>query len=166
VEQVPNEYFVTDARRAQLARTQALPGGGWELPGHGTIGAVARDLQGNVAAGTSTGGVCNQRPGRVGDSPICGAGTYANQETVAVSCTGTGEKFIQEVAAGQIHARVLWAGQTPAQAAAAVLEAVEDRGGDGGVIVVPARGEGVVARNACAQMDYGYAYGEVRVTHQ
>ena len=161
----PQSYFVTEERLRQLAQTQMLPGGGWDRPGHGTIGAVARDAQGNIAAGTSTGGVCNQQPGRVGDSPIVGAGTYANQQTVAVSCTGTGERFMQECAAYQVHARVLWGAQDPAQAAAAVLEAVEDRRGDGGLICVPAHGEGVVARNALAQMDWAYAHGDVRVVH-
>lgn len=166
IEQVDPSYFITERRRAMLAEAQARPDGGWARPGHGTIGAVARDARGNIAAGTSTGGVTNQRPGRVGDTPICGAGTYANQQTVAVSCTGTGERFIQEVAAHQVHARVLWAGQTPAQAAKAMLEGVEDRGGDGGVIVVPAEGPGVVGYNEGCQMNYGYAYGDVRVTHE
>ncbi len=166
IEEVDNEYFVTDYRRQMLAETQALPDGGWSRPGHGTVGAVARDAQGNIAAATSTGGVTNQRPGRVGDTPLCGAGTYANQQTVAVSCTGTGERFVQEVAGYQIHARVKWAGETPAQAAAAMLEGVEDRGGDGGVIVVPAYGSGIVGYNEGAQMNYGYAYGAVRVTHE
>ncbi len=107
----------------------------------------------------------NQQPGRVGDSPIVGAGTYANQQTLAVSCTGTGERFIQESAGYQLHARVLWAHQTPADAAMSLLEAVEDRGGDGGLICVPVEGEAVIAHNAYAQMDWGYAYDSVRVTH-
>ncbi len=166
IEEVDNGYFVTEYRRAMLAEMQARADGGWSKPGHGTIGAVARDVRGNIAAGTSTGGITNQRPGRVGDTPICGAGTYANQQTVAVSCTGSGERFIQEVAGYQVHARVMWAGETPAQAASAVLEGVEGRGGDGGVIVVPAHGAGVVARTEDAQMNYGYAYGDVRVTHE
>ena len=173
VERVDPSYFVTPFRQKALEEAQARADGGWgkghgakECKGHGTIGAVARDAAGNVAAGTSTGGITNQRPGRVGYSPLCGAGTYANQETVAVSCTGTGEKFIQEVAGYQVHARVKWAGQTPAEAVAAMLEGVEDRGGDGGVIVVPAHGSGVVGYNEGAQMNYGYAYGDVRVTHE
>ena len=166
IELVDNDFFVTEERRAMLAETKALPDGGWKKPGHGTIGAVARDASGNIAAGTSTGGCTNQQPGRVGDSPICGSGTYANQQTVAVSCTGTGEYYVKEVAAHQVHSRVLWAGQTPYQAAEAVLEAVEDRGGDGGIIVVPAKGPGVVGYHDGAQMDYGYAFGDVRVTHE
>ena len=170
IEQVENSFFVTEERKAMLAETKALPDGGWALtggkPGHGTIGAVARDVHGNIAAGTSTGGCNNQMPGRVGDSPLCGCGTYCNQETVAVSCTGTGEYFVKEVAGHQVHARVMWAGQTPLEAAESVLEAVEDRGGDGGIIVVPAKGPGIVGYHDGAQMNYGYAYGDVRVTHE
>ena len=165
VETAPQSYFILPERVKQLAELQALPDGGWDKPGHGTIVVVARDAAGNIAAGTSTGGVTNQQPGRVGDSPIAGAGTYANQQTLAVSCTGTGERFIQESAGYQLHARVLWAGQTPSDAAKSVLEAVEDRGGDGGLICIPVEGEAVVAHNACAQMDWGYAFGDVRVTH-
>lgn len=169
IEQVPNEYFVTERRQAALAefkQTLAAQGAGVADPRHGTIGAVARDCRGRIAAGTSTGGITGQQPGRIGDSPICGAGTYANQAGVAVSCTGTGEKFIQEVSAYQVHARVTMAGQTPAEAAFAMLEGVEDRGGDGGVIVVPAHGAGVVGFNEGAQMNYGWAFGDVRVTHE
>ncbi len=169
IEQVPNDYFVTDARRASLEefkRGLATGGEAQADPRHGTIGAVARDRDGRVAAGTSTGGITGQQPGRVGDSPICGAGTYANQSSVAVSCTGTGEKFIQEVAAYQVHARVALGGQTPLEAARAMLEGVEDRGGDGGVIVLPARGRAVVGFNDGAQMNYGWAYGSERVTHE
>lgn len=166
IELVDNDFFVTEERRLSLEETKALPDGGWKQPGHGTIGAVARDVHGNIAAGTSTGGCTNQQPGRVGDSPICGSGTYANQETVAVSCTGTGEYFVKEVAAHQVHSRVLWGGQTPAEAVEAMLVAVEDRGGDGGVIVVPAEGPGVIGYHDGAQMNYGYAYGDVSVTHE
>lgn len=166
IELVDNDFFVTEERRRSLAETKALPDGGWKKPGHGTIGAVARDIHGNIAAGTSTGGCTNQQPGRVGDSPICGSGTYANQETVAVSCTGTGEYFVKEVAAHQVHSRVLWGGQTPTEAVEAMLVAVEDRGGDGGVIVVPAEGSGVIGYHDGAQMNYGYAHGDVRVTHE
>ena len=163
ITQVPEDYFVTPLRLEQLRELQELPDGGWgHAKGHGTIGAVARDMKGNICAGTSTGGMCNQMPGRVGDTPIIGAGTYANQETVAISCTGTGEKFVQEVAGYQVHARVLWAGQTPAEAISDVLDAIEARDGNGGIICVPAQGEGIVGRNACAQMNWGYAFGDTR----
>ena len=166
VEQVSNDYFVVPSRVEQLRELQATPDGGWgHAKGHGTVGAVARDAAGNICAGTSTGGMCNQMPGRIGDTPVIGSGTYCNQDTVAVSCTGTGEKFVQEVAGYQVHARVLWAGQTPSEAISVVLEAVERRDGNGGIICVPAEGDGVVGRNACAQMNWGYAYGDVRRTH-
>ena len=82
-----NEYFITEQRRQSLAEAQS---GGDEWEKHGTIGAVARDAEGNIAAGTSTGGITNQMHGRVGDSPLPGCGTFANQSTVAVSCTGIG----------------------------------------------------------------------------
>ena len=168
IEEVDPSYFVTERRIAMLREAQELEAAGKadDSPKHGTIGAVARDVNGNIAAGTSTGGINNQLPGRVGDTPICGAGTYANQGSVAVSCTGSGEKFIQEVAAHQVHARVTWAGQSLEEAAATVLDAVEARAGDGGIIALPAHGHGVIAHNACAQMNYGYAYGDVRVTHE
>lgn len=91
-----NEYFITEQRRQSLAEAQS---GGDEWEKHGTIGAVARDAEGNIAAGTSTGGITNQMHGRVGDSPLPGCGTFANQSTVAVSCTGIGEAFIKVVAA-------------------------------------------------------------------
>lgn len=170
IERVPNEYFITQRRQEALAEFKARQAAGDPAPEadprHGTIGAVARDVNGVIAAGTSTGGITGQMPGRIGDSPLCGAGTYCNQGSVAVSCTGTGEKFIQEVAAYQVHARVSMAGEGLEQAACAVLEAVEDRGGDGGIIVVPAHGCGVVAFNEGAQMNYGYAFGDTRVTHE
>ena len=167
IEQVDNSYFVTERRLASLEEFKARQAAGGEAeadPRHGTIGAVARDARGLIAAATSTGGITGQQPGRIGDSPICGAGTYANQASVAVSCTGTGEKFIQEVSAYQVHARVSLGGETPAAAAKAMLEAVEDRGGDGGVIVVPAVGRGVVGFNEGSQMNYGWAFAGERVT--
>lgn len=170
IEQVENDYFVTESRREALAEFKARQAAGEPQPQadprHGTIGAVARDARGIIAAGTSTGGITGQQPGRIGDTPLCGAGTYCNQASVAVSCTGTGEKFIQEVAAYQVHARVTMAGEALDRAAGAMLEAVEDRGGDGGVIVVPAHGRAVIGYTDGAQMNYGYACGEERVTHE
>ncbi len=163
IEQVPNEFFVTEHRRQMLEEYKAKHAAG---PRHGTIGAVARDARGQIAAGTSTGGVTGQQPGRVGDSPLVGAGTYANQATVAVSCTGTGEFFIKETAAYQVHARVLFAGQTVREAARDTLARIEDRGGDGGVIIVPASGCGVIGYHDGAQMNYGWAFGDQRVTHE
>jgi beta-aspartyl-peptidase (threonine type) len=104
---------------------------------HGTVGAVALDAQGNLAAGTSTGGTTNKRWGRVGDSPIIGAGTYANNQSCAVSATGTGEYFIRNVVAHDICARMLYQGVPLAQAAdEVVMRVLVAQNGDGGVIAV------------------------------
>ena len=155
-------YFVTEERRRSLARAQS-EGDAWEK--HGTIGAVARDAAGHVAAGTSTGGITNQMPGRVGDSPLPGCGTYAADDSVAVSCTGIGEAFVRSVAAHQIADRVRFAGQSVQEAAQAALDDVAARRGDGGVIVMPASGDGVIAYNS-ETMNYGYVTADgVRVVH-
>ena len=147
-----NEYFITEQRRQSLAEAQS---GGDEWEKHGTIGAVARDAEGNIAAGTSTGGITNQMHGRVGDSPLPGCGTFANQSTVAVSCTGIGEAFIKVVAAHQVSDRVRFAGENVEDAATATLDEVAAHHGDGGMIVLPAVGRGVVAYNS-EMMNFGY----------
>lgn len=112
---------------------------------HGTVGAVALDQSGHLAAATSTGGVYQALPGRVGDSAVIGAGTWADT-TVAVSCTGEGEAFIRACAAHAV-AGAIAGGQPPRAAAQAVLALVSDRGGDGGLILVTARGEVTMAFN-------------------
>jgi len=109
----------------------------------GTVGAVALDRAGNLAAATSTGGITNKRFGRVGDSPIVGAGTWAENESVAVSATGTGEMFIRGVAAYDIAARVKYKGATAQQAADDALATVKSLGGRGGVIVLDRSGSAV-----------------------
>lgn len=168
IEQVENDYFVTPARAAALEEWKALHAIGADRPEtrHGTVGAVARDACGRIAAGTSTGGITGQVPGRVGDSPLCGAGTYANETSVAVSCTGTGETFIRDVAAHQVHARVALGGQTPGEAASAMLAGIDAHGGNGGVIVVPASGAGVIGRTDGAQMNWGWASAAGREAHE
>src|SRR5439155_8128749 len=90
----------------------------------GTVGAVACDSQGNLAAGTSTGGITYVRPGRVGDSPIIGAGTYAENESCAVSCTGKGELFIRNTVASDIAARMKYRGDSLKKATDDVLAAL------------------------------------------
>lgn len=107
--------------------------------GHGTVGAVVRDLHGNLAAATSTGGLLNKTPGRVGDSPIIGAGTWAD-EAVAVSCTGEGEYFMRVAAAASVAARARYGGAALKEAALGVIDEVSALGGRGGLICVDAKG--------------------------
>lgn len=147
---VPNEYFQTEARRRQLeeakrpAKTPAKPAAAVapaEGDKHGTVGCVALDREGNLAAGTSTGGMTNKRFGRIGDSPIIGAGTYAANASCAVSATGWGEYFIRVGVARDIAAQVEYRGTPLAEAAAASIAKVGKLGGDGGVIAINRRGE-------------------------
>lgn len=147
LEFMPASWFHTEFRIEQLRRIQAregeraaadaADGDAW----FSTVGTVALDRTGNLAAGTSTGGMSNKRFGRVGDSPIIGAGTYADNRSCAVSATGHGEYFIRHVVAYNICARMLHAGATLAQSADAVINGVlAEEGGDGGVIALDARG--------------------------
>ncbi|MCF8461723.1 MAG: isoaspartyl peptidase/L-asparaginase, partial [Flavobacteriales bacterium] len=107
----------------------------------GTVGAVALDKEGNLAAATSTGGMTNKKYGRVGDSPIIGAGTYANNRTCAVSCTGSGEFFIRGVVAYEVSALMEFKGLSLADACAEVIQKrVLELGGDGGLIALDAQG--------------------------
>ena len=136
---VPNHYFRTAERQEQLESEQRgervsdlVP-----PPAPGTVGAVARDAEGNLAAATSTGGMTNKRPGRVGDSPIVGAGTYAKNGVCAVSATGHGEYFIRAVAAYHVCAAVEYRGFTLQQAVHEVLHTIlRGLGGSGGLIAV------------------------------
>jgi L-asparaginase / beta-aspartyl-peptidase len=117
LDMVPNAYFTTERRVAALAALKARATSGTiqmasEAEKHGTVGAVALDRDGNLAAATSTGGFNNKPVGRVGDSPILGAGTYARNGVCAVSGTGQGEIFIRRVAAYDVAARMMYAGQS------------------------------------------------------
>ena len=149
VEMVSNEYFRTQVRQAQLHRLLA---GSAEkendLVAFGTVGAVALDADGNVAAATSTGGMTGKRWGRVGDSPIIGAGTYANNASCAVSATGHGEYFIRSVVAHDICAQVEYLKLPLAKAVDNVLAKMQALGGNGGVIAVGPRGEIVLEFNS------------------
>lgn len=107
--------------------------------GHGTVGAVVRDMSGGLASATSTGGLLNKTPGRVGDSPIIGAGTWAD-ESVAVSCTGEGEYFMRIAAAASVAARVRYGAEPLDNAAGNVIEELTALGGRGGLISVDADG--------------------------
>lgn len=150
----PPEYFHSEYRLSQLRILQA--GGSRQAAldhsveasapldedcKYGTVGAVARDVSGRLAAAVSTGGMTNKRPGRIGDSPLVGAGFYANNATCAVSATGTGEHFMRAVAAHDIHARMLYLGESLDQAAGGVVHGTLARlGGEGGLVAVDAHG--------------------------
>lgn len=144
---MPESYFFTDFRWQQL---QFALEEGKVILDHsensekkfGTVGAVARDQQGHLAAATSTGGMTNKRFGRVGDTPLIGCGTWADDRTCAVSCTGSGEYFIRTAVAHDIAARMQFAGASLAQACEqTVMQELAAIGGDGGVIAVNAQGE-------------------------
>ena len=114
----------------------------------GTVGAVARDIAGNLAAATSTGGLTGKLPGRVGDSPLIGAGTYADNGACAVSGTGLGEAFIRAVLAHDVAARMRYGGKSLAAAAREALATVARLGGDGGLIAIDPRGRIVMPFNS------------------
>ena len=157
---VEPSYFSTPSRREQLHRMRAagrvvLDHDGAaasastgqpttpldEATKFGTVGAVALDQHGHLAAATSTGGMTNKRVGRIGDSPLIGAGTYADDRSAAVSCTGSGEMFIRVAAAYDVCARMRYAGETLAQATeAVVMRSLPAIGGSGGLIAVDAAG--------------------------
>ncbi|AHG62689.1 isoaspartyl peptidase/L-asparaginase family protein [Advenella mimigardefordensis] len=160
LEMVEPDYFSTPLRREQLDRVRASGEGGFVLDHDavektqddrtapldedkklGTVGAVALDQFGNLAAATSTGGMTNKQPGRVGDSPIIGAGCYANNHSCAVSSTGTGEMFIRSVAAYDVAAQMQYGARTLAQAADnVVFNKLPAIGGVGGLIAIDAQG--------------------------
>jgi isoaspartyl peptidase/L-asparaginase-like protein (Ntn-hydrolase superfamily) len=114
----------------------------------GTVGAVARDRDGHLAAATSTGGMTNKLSGRVGDSPLIGCGTFADDATCAVSATGHGEHFIRSVLAHDVHARMRFGGQSLAAASSAALAEIAARGGVGGLIAIAANGDCVLPFNS------------------
>jgi len=137
LEPVPNRYFVTERRQRELAAALVTEADGYRESLMGTVGAVALDADGNLAAATSTGGTTGKRWGRVGDSPIIGAGTYAANDCCAVSATGHGEFFIRATVAHEIAALVRYAGLDVTAAADRVVhEQLRRMGGSGGVIVV------------------------------
>jgi len=132
LEIVEQEYFYTEQRWRALERvraTQTEPLS--DADRHGTVGAVALDQSGNLAAATSTGGNTNKWPGRIGDTPVVGAGTYANNQTCAVSATGDGEFFIRAVAGHDLSALIEYRGKSLADAARAVIQKVGALGGTG-----------------------------------
>lgn len=132
---VPNVYFQTEERFKSLIKAKEK-----EAEKHGTVGCVALDKKGNLAAGTSTGGLTNKMWGRVGDSPIIGAGTYANNETCGVSGTGQGEYYIRGSVAYDIAAQMEYQQKTVQEAAQSVIDKLTNRGGTGGVIAMDRKG--------------------------
>lgn len=139
---IPNEFFITPLRKQQLERVlQGRTQPRNELSGLGTVGAVAVDSAGNLAAATSTGGMTNKRWGRIGDAPIIGAGTYANNASCAVSATGHGEYFIRSVVAYDVCALMEYKGYSLDRAATEVVKRkLVERGGEGGIIAVDRAG--------------------------
>ncbi len=134
---VDQKYFYTDERWQALQKLlKATPSPTRDKDRHGTVGAVALDQAGNIAAGTSTGGTTNKQFGRVGDSPVIGAGTYANNETCAVSCTGDGEYFIRAAVAHTVSALMQYKGLPLKEAAQTALDNAKQLGGTGGLIAL------------------------------
>lgn len=146
LDQVNNSWFITPERVQQLEQAKREKSA-FKIDKWGTVGAVVLDKHGNLAAGTSTGGITNKRWGRVGDSPIIGAGTYADNGACAVSATGTGEFFIRATAARSICALVEYKGLGVQAAADAVIAKIGKLGGDGGVIVLDPHGHAAFAMN-------------------
>ena len=148
LEHVPRTYFETPERRRQLEvfKTSKVSALDIEYK-FGTVGAVAVDGAGHVAAATSTGGMTGKRWGRIGDSPIIGAGTYADDRGCAVSGTGWGEYFIRVGVAHEICARMRLDQDSPQKAADDVMAEVKALGGDGGIILVTPKGDMVYSFN-------------------
>ena len=151
IELVDQKYFFTQERWDALQKIKAAEKNRASGEGtsflitdqdrHGTVGAVAVDKDGNLAAATSTGGTTNKLPGRIGDTPVIGAGTYANNQTCAVSCTGDGEYFIRAAAAHEVSALMQYRGMKLQEAAQTVLDTVKKLGGEGGLIAIDRNGD-------------------------
>ncbi len=143
LEIVSPSYFYTKQRwdEFQKIHNQEKNHKSDSVKSHGTVGAVALDTHGNLAAGTSTGGMTNKMKGRVGDSPVIGAGTYANNNTCAVSCTGHGEYFIRNVVAYDVSARMEYKGQNLSEAAGDIVNVkLKSQGAEGGLIAIDRNG--------------------------
>jgi len=151
IELVEQKYFFTQKRWDALQKIKAAEknrttGAGksfviTDQDRHGTVGAVALDKEGNLAAATSTGGTTNKLPGRIGDTPVIGAGTYADNQTCAVSCTGDGEYFIRAAVAHDVSALMKYRGMSLQEAAQSALDTVKKLGGTGGLIAIDKKGD-------------------------
>ena len=149
IELVDQKYFFTQERWNALQKVKESEKAGGEggkkfiitdQDRHGTVGAVALDQQGNLAVATSTGGTTNKKSGRVGDSPIIGGGTYANNATCAISCTGDGEFFIRAAVAHNVSALIEYRGMKLEEAAQMALDKAKKLGGEGGLIAIDKHG--------------------------
>ncbi len=129
IEMADSAYFLTPRRKEQLKEVL-------KDKKFGTVGAVALDANGNICAATSTGGMSGKRWGRIGDAPVIGAGTYANNKTCGVSATGWGEYFIRNVAAYDVSAQIEYLGKYPVQAGQSTIDKIEAMGGEGGMIIL------------------------------
>lgn len=144
---VDDSYFFTQKRWDYLQRILKKEQKMTQSDRHGTVGCVALDKDGNLAAGTSTGGMTNKRFGRIGDSPIIGAGTYADNSTCAVSCTGHGEFFIRLGVAKDISAMMEYQGVSLETATDKIIDKLNKIGGTGGLISIDKNGEVVMKMN-------------------
>lgn len=166
----PPDWFGTrnrlDALQAEMRRrAKGLADDGDQSRKHGTVGAVALDSHGTLAAATSTGGMTAKRPGRVGDTPVIGAGTWADNRTCAVSCTGHGEYFIRYAVGHELDARMRWGGQALTDAATALVEQeLAAVGGSGGLIAVAHDGSFCLPFNSVG-MYRGFVRTEQAVLH-
>lgn len=158
IELVDPSYFITESRKKALEKVlqnEVTPNNSsasidLDMSDYkfGTVGCVALDKHGNIVAGTSTGGMTNKRWGRIGDAPIIGAGTYADNETCGVSATGWGEYFIRGVVAHDIAARMRYGNESLADAAKQVIQTnIPEMGGDGGIIAIDKDGEIIMEFN-------------------
>lgn len=165
VEMANPDYFITPDRLDQLKKAHRQ-GHAQDVDSLGTVGAVVRDLRGNLAAATSTGGKTNKTPGRVGDTPIIGAGTWADNKTCAVSATGDGEYFIRTSFAHGIAMLIEHKLATLEEAARQMLQCVADLGGEGGCIAIDYLGNYSLAFNSLGMYrgwvdDKGVAYSSI-----
>lgn len=153
LEMVENEYFTTARRKGAFAHLKALSEAGrlsaaTEADRHGTVGAVARDARGGLSAATSTGGFNDKPSGRIGDTPIPGAGVWARNGCCAVSCTGKGKAFLRHAAAHEVDARVRLGGETLDQAVHHVVNDAKVKEGAGaGVVAIGVKGEPILVHN-------------------
>ena len=149
LEQVDPSYFRTEERWQQYLQWRDKHGALVDRThAYGTVGAVARDQAGHLAAATSTGGITGKRWGRVGDSPIIGAGTYAEDKLCAVSATGDGEFFIRASAARQVRDRIAWHGESVQAAANSTISDIGSLGGEGALVAIDAQGHVAFAMNS------------------